>query len=105
MTDECATQPDDLRAIAVAANEVERRIREQSPVIAAALNKLIASDLLTDDEKRELKHAWKWGVYGSAIHLQCALGDKLRAELNAEHDKGMAKFWGTDAPPPPHEAG
>lgn len=84
---------DNFHALAKAANEVEIRIRENSPVIAAALNKLLKSDLLTGDEKRELSHAWEWGVYSSAIHLQCALGDELMAELNAEREADLKRFW------------
>lgn len=56
-----------------ASAQAEQRIREETQPLVDAMNRLLDSDLITDEEKLKMKHAWKWAVYGAAIHLQVAL--------------------------------
>jgi hypothetical protein len=53
--------------------EIERRLREDTVPVLNLINKTLASPDYLDDEKLTLSHAWKWAIYGAAIHAQIAL--------------------------------
>jgi hypothetical protein len=52
--------------------EIDRRLREDIHPLVEFINRYINDDA----DRSRVANAYKWGVYGSAIHAQIALGQE-----------------------------
>lgn len=70
-------------------DNLERRIREQSPPLVEVLNLMLSGGTPTEDQKQRAVEAYKWAVYGTAIAAQMVLafdGDPRHALEKAKSE-------------------